>query len=128
MAEAAFFDGDHDALRIHRAVQRALADLDDVETRVSKSQIGFYRSHPFAAVWKPGQYLEGRRPPLVLTVFLRRRDASKRWKEVIEARPGRFTHHLELAEPSEVDGEVRGWLAEAWRDAGPDGPAQAVAG
>ncbi|MGV8841375.1 MAG: hypothetical protein ACWA6X_13875 [Bauldia sp.] len=41
MTEADVFDDDHDALRIHRAVQRALGDLEGIETRVKKSQIGF---------------------------------------------------------------------------------------
>lgn len=127
MNAADYFAGNEDGLRIFQAIQRAMADLGEVEMRLSKSQIGFRRAHPFAAVWTPGQYLSGERPPLVLTVFLRRRDRSGRWKEVVEPRPGRFTHHLELAAPSDVDGDVRTWLAEAWREAGP-GPAQAVAG
>jgi hypothetical protein len=54
---------------------------------------------------------------LVLSVFLRRRHGSPRWKEVVEPKPGRFTHHVELGAAKEVDNEVRGWLSEAWRDA-----------
>ncbi|MCW5714613.1 MAG: hypothetical protein KIT43_08895 [Bauldia sp.] len=118
MTDPDYFDGNEAGRRIFRAVQRAMTGLEGVETRLSKSQTGFYRAHPFAAVWQPDQYLKGRRPPLVLTLFLRRRVASDRWKEVVEPSPGRFTHHLELRAPSDVDAEVRDWLAEAWREAG----------
>jgi hypothetical protein len=50
----------------------------------------------------------------VLTVGLRRRDGSPRWKQIVEPYPGRFTHHLELRSPGEVDAEVEAWLREAW--------------
>jgi hypothetical protein len=117
MSEREFFRGNAKARAVYRAVRRITEDLDDSELRVSKSQIGFYRKHPFASVWKPGQYLKGDRPPLVLTIFLRRRDTSDRWKEVVEPQPGRFTHHLELGAAADVDDEVRGWIIEAWREA-----------
>jgi hypothetical protein len=56
-------------------------------------------------------------PPLVLSVSLRRRDGSPRWKKVVEPRPGHFTHHLELRSPKELDDEVPSRLSEAWREA-----------
>lgn len=117
MSENEFFRGNAKAREVYCAIRRVTEDLDDVKTRVSKSQIGFYRNHPFASVWKPGQYLDGKRPPLVLTIFLRRRDTSGRWKEVVEPQPGRFTHHMELSAPADVDDEVRGLIVEAWREA-----------
>jgi hypothetical protein len=63
----------------------------------------------------PEMYLHRKAAPLVLTVSLRSRDSSPRWKEIVEVRPGRFTHHLELYAPEEVDDAVRGWLQEAWQ-------------
>lgn len=56
-------------------------------------------------------------PPLVLSVFLQRMDRSPRWKEVVEPKPGRFTHHLEINRATEVDHQVREWLREAWTSA-----------
>jgi hypothetical protein len=53
----------------------------------------------------------------VLSIFLRRRDGSPRWKKVGEPQPGRFTHHLELRSAKELDDEVRSHLSEAWREA-----------
>ena len=89
--------------------------LGDVEMRVTKSQVAFWRGHPFAWTWVPVQYpaREGF-ASLVLTVGLRRRDDSPRWKQVVEPRPGRFVHHLELFSAEQLDDEVAGWLREAW--------------
>lgn len=107
-----------ESLAVYDQVAKAVGNLRGVEIRTQKSQVGFYRDHPFAAVWRPGQHLSGERPPLVLSLFLRRRLRSKRWKEISEPRPGRFTHHLELNAPAEVDRQVRGWLKAAWDEAG----------
>ena len=60
----------------------------------------------------------GMAAPLVLTLALRRQDPSPRWKQIVEPYPGRFTHHLELFSPAEVDEEVENWLNEAWQLAG----------
>ncbi|MHB1017284.1 MAG: DUF5655 domain-containing protein [Coriobacteriia bacterium] len=109
------FFGDHDDSRLlFDAVRACVESIGDAELRVSKSQVGFYRRTGFASVWMPGQYLGKTGVPLVLTVALRRRDMSPRWKEVVEPAPGRFTHHLELRSPDQIDVEVRDWLAEAW--------------
>ncbi len=40
------------------------------------------------------------------------------WTQVVEPAPGRFTHHLELRSPADIDEEVRSWLEEAWTEAG----------
>jgi hypothetical protein len=85
--------------------------------RVSRSQTGFYRRRPFAATWVPAQYLQGDHAPLVLSVYLRRRDGSKRWKQVVEPAKGRFTHHIELHQVSDVDDFIVRRLAEAWAGA-----------
>ena len=68
-------------------------------------------------VWMPGQYLKGDTAPLVLTLFLPWRDSSPRWKEIVEPAPGRFTHHLELYSPEDIDNEVKAWLRQAWVNA-----------
>jgi len=88
------------------------------EMRVSKNQVAFRRRTVFAVVWMPGIYLDDQAAPVVLTLGLRRKDTSARWKQTVEPRPGRFTHHLELRAVSEVDAKVRDWLKEAWTAAG----------
>jgi hypothetical protein len=110
---------EHDeSRRLFDRVREAVASVGPAQVRVTKSQIAFRRRRGFASVWMPGQYLRATEVPLVLTVGLRRRDDSPRWKQVVEPAPGRFTHHLELRAESEVDDEVLGWLREAWETAG----------
>lgn len=110
-----FFDGQPIARQLFEAVRRAISAIGESELRVTKSQIAFRRRRAFAWVWMPGTYLRGDVAPLVLTVSLRHRDLSPRWKEIVEPAPGRFTHHLELYTVEQIDDEVRGWLSTAWR-------------
>lgn len=84
---------------------------------MTRSQLAFRRGCGFAFAWRPDQYLHGQHSPLVLSVALRRRDPSPRWKEVVEPSPGCFMHHLELRSPDDVDEQVRAWLREAWESA-----------
>ncbi len=109
-----FFNGQDLARQIFEAVRAAQERVGPAELRVSKSQVGFRRRRVFAMVWMPEMYLHRKAAPLVLTVSLHERDGSPRWKEIVEARPGYFTHHLELYGPEEVDEAVRGWLQAAW--------------
>jgi hypothetical protein len=85
--------------------------------QVTKSQVAFRRRKAFAWAWRPEQYLRRRAAPLVLSVALRRRDASARWKQIVEPARGRFMHHLELYTLADVDEAVRGWVSEAWEQA-----------
>ncbi len=108
-----FFQGRPKARALF-ALVRALTEADDgVSVRVTKSQIAFARRKAFAWVWTPDRYLRGKTAPLVLSVALPRRDSSSRWKEVVQPAPGRWMHHLELREPSDVDDQVRAWWHEA---------------
>lgn len=113
-----FFAGEDAPRRLFEALRQAVESVGAVELRVSKSQIAFQRRRAFAWVWMPGTYLRGQAAPLVLTLSLRQRDRSPRWKEIVEPYPGRFTHHLELYSVDDIDDEVRGWLREAWTAAG----------
>lgn len=118
MEIAEFFADSPEALAIYHALVAAVSDIGEAEIRVSKSQVGFYRKHPFAATWKPKQYLTGERPPLVLSVYLKRRDDAPRWNEIAEPAKGRFTHHVELGSCEDIDDFIRTRLEEAWRGAG----------
>jgi hypothetical protein len=112
-----FFAGWEESARIFETLRSAVGDLGPAELYVTKSQIAFRRRRAFAWAWIPGMYLRGKHAPLVLTLSLRRKDSSPRWKEIVEPAPGRFTHHLELRSESQIDGEVRRWLLEAWKAA-----------
>ena len=112
-----FFAGQEESRIIFEALRSKLDAVGKAELRVTKSQVAFRRRRAFAWAWMPGTYLRGRNAPLVLTISLRRKDPSTRWKEIVEPTPGRFTHHLELRSPTDIDDEVRSWLQEAFADA-----------
>jgi hypothetical protein len=109
-----FFAGQPLSRRLFDAVLRAMDPIGPVTLRVTKSQVAFRRRRAFAWAWMPRQYLRGDLAPLVLTFGLLRRDASPRWKEIVQPVKGRFTHHLELNTEGDIDAEVRSWLYEAW--------------
>jgi len=113
-----YFAGHGESRHLFDALHARIATLDLVEMKVTKSQVAFRRRKAFAWAWIPGKYLRGQTAPLVLSVALHRRDSSPRWKEIVEPRPGSFTHHLELYSDPEIDEQVQAWLLEAWQGAG----------
>jgi hypothetical protein len=112
-----FFSGRNESRHIFDTLRATIEAFGPVEVRVTKSQVAFRRRKAFAWAWVPDRYLRGGHAPLVLTLSFARRDSSPRWKQIVEPAPGRFTHHLELHAPSEIDDQVRGWLQEAWEAA-----------
>ena len=84
---AAFFAGYEAARPLFAALRVAIAALGPAEMRVGRSQIAFRRRVAFAWAWVPGRYLRGGHAPLVLSVALRRRDDSPRWKQIVEPAP-----------------------------------------
>lgn len=109
-----YFAGYDEAQLIFDTLRAAIEVIGPAELRVTKSQVAFRRRTAFAWAWIPGKYLHGQTAPLVLTLALRRRDTSSRWKEIVEPAPGRFTHHLELFTATGIDDLVLTWLHEAW--------------
>jgi hypothetical protein len=112
-----FFSGYEESRRIFDRLRAAIDALGPAEVRATKSQIAFRRSKAFAWAWVPARYLRGSHAPLVLTMSFRERDRSRRWKQIVEPAPGRFTDHLELYSTAEIDDEVLCWLQEAWEAA-----------
>jgi hypothetical protein len=109
------FFGEHaESKLIFDEVWRTASSLGPLELRVTKSQVALVRDKPFAWVWIPAMYLRRDSALLVLTFSFREPRPWSRWKEIYEAAPRRFTHHLELWSPEDVDEEVRAWLQEAW--------------
>ena len=112
-----YFRGKPESRKLFESVRSVLQAFDEVNMRVTKSQVAFYRRKAFAWAWMPGQYVRGRVSPLVLTLSLPFQDSSPRWKEIVEPRPGRFIHHLELYSPDNIDDQVREWVWIAWTNA-----------
>ena len=109
-----YFDGYGDSRDIFDCLRAIIEAMGPVEIRVMESQIAFYRNSAVALAWMPGKYRPGRGTSLVITLPLRRRDLSPRWKMVVPLTRDRFTHHLELCSENEIDDQVRQWLQEAW--------------
>jgi sulfite reductase beta subunit-like hemoprotein len=113
------FAGRDESRRIFDTLRAKIEAYGEVEIRVSKSQVALARRRNVAVAWTPGRYLEEKlSAPLVLTISLHRHDDSARWKEIVATGDGRYTHHLELRAPEEIDDDVLAWLAEAWGEAG----------
>lgn len=103
-----------DSRELFEELRRVILHLGPVTERHSKSQVAYRGRRTFALAWAPGQYLGERGAPLVLSVVLPERDTEPRWKEVVEPRPGVFMHHLELHATSDIDDQLKGWLAGAY--------------
>ena len=108
-----FFAGHPLGLAVCERLRAILGSLGDVDVRVTKSQVAFRRRRSFAYVWLPGRYLDHPGAEVVLSIALRRRIDSPRWKEVVEPRPGWWMHHLEVLDVEDIDAEVVAWLQEA---------------
>ena len=95
--------------------QSVLSQIEGVRIRVQKTQITFANKRNFAAV----SYLPVRkaaaRPPsyIVITFGLSRRIDSPRIAAAVEPYPCRWTHHVLIASPAEIDGELMAWVREA---------------
>ena len=112
-----FFQGFEGSRPVFNVLRHRIAELPRVSMAVTKSQIAFRRKRAFAWAWIPDRYLRGQNAPLVLSFAFRYRDASPRWKQIVEPSRGRFMHHVELNSPAELDQEVTQWLWEAWAEA-----------
>lgn len=111
-----FFDGHLDALPLYEAlVARIEAEIGEVRIKVQKSQISFYQKHLFACV----SFLRVRRKKdcpesyIVVTFGLSHRVMSPRIDVATEPYPNRWTHHLLISQPEEIDEELMAWLKEA---------------
>ena len=111
----AFLGTDPGRIALFEAVEEAIAALGPSEYRVSKSQIAWKNPLNFALLsipqrWYPGWH-EG---ALLLTFGLGRRVEGEEIFRAVEPYPGRWTHHVLLQGPEDLDQAVLDWLAEAY--------------
>lgn len=112
-----FFEDAAPAYALYQSAERMARRLGPMEVRVSKSQVAFRRRRGFAYLWRPGMYVRST-VPLVLSLPLPRNTASPRFKEIVQPSPGKWMHHLELRDSSQLDDEVFQWMREAYEAAG----------
>ena len=110
----AFLGGDPGKIAIFEAYEGAVLSCGESAMRVTKTQGSWGHPFLFAMLSHPRRAADRRAGALLATFGLHRRLDSPRILQAVEPYPGRWTHHLLLARPEEVDGEVAAWLAEAW--------------
>ena len=99
--------------RLFSAMESA---FPDAWVKVQKSQISFYCPKVFAAASIPVRRKKDWPDPCLLVTFgLEQRLLSPRVAVAVEPYPNRWTHHVVVSRPEEIDGELLDWLARAYR-------------
>lgn len=111
-----FFDEKPRELALYQHLETQMeALLPDASVKVQKSQISFYGRHLFAAASVPLRRRKAWQEHCLLVTFgLGHQLLSARVAAVSEPYPGRWTHHVVLSREEQVDGELLGWLREAY--------------
>ena len=112
-----FFDRHTAALPLYRAFEALLFDsFPVVNKRVQKTQITFSNRHVFACVSFARVKRKAELPAgyMVLTLGLPAPLDSGRVAVKTEPYPGRWTHHIVVSKPEELDEELLSWVREAY--------------
>ena len=117
-ADALFFFTDHlDALPLYERLEALiLGEIPDLKITVSKTQISFSNKRSFAFVsFNPCRRAK-ERPAVWMTVSfgLGYRKETERVDVATEPYPGRWTHHVTVGSPEEIDEELKGWIHTAY--------------
>lgn len=112
-----FFDGHPEALALYQVFERLLyRTFPAVNKRVQKTQITFSNRHVFACVSFARVKRKAELPEgyMVITLGLPGPLDSARVAVKTEPYPGRWTHHIVVSQPEELDGELLSWIREAY--------------
>ena len=112
-----FFFGDHrEALPLYEVLTEQMEGLGDLSIRVQKTQITFSNRRNFAFVsFLPARKAKDRpKTYITITFGLGRRVDSPRIDIATEPYPGRWTHHVLISSTEDIDGELMGWIREAY--------------
>lgn len=113
----ALFEGHEAALPLYELFERKLLSaFPQTSMRVFKTQIScskryVYACVSFAQVKRRAELPEGY---MVITLVLPYPLESLRVAVKTEARPGRWTTHIVLSRPGDLDEELFGWIAQAY--------------
>ena len=112
-----FFDEHPAALDLYRAFEELLYNaFSNVNKRVQKTQITFFNRHVFACVSFARVKRRAELPEgyMVITLGLPAPLESDRVAVRSEPYPGRWTHHIVVSRPEELDEELISWIGEAY--------------
>lgn len=108
-----FFNGRPELVPLYAAFDEALeARFGPLEPRVGKTQITYTNPKVFACVSLPRKKGE---KGILVSLGLGRRESSPRVTVAVEPYPGRWTNHIPVRTPEELDGELMGWVEEAYQ-------------
>ena len=112
-----FFDEHQDALDLYQDFEELLYGMFPyVNRRVQKTQITFVNRHVFACVSFARVKRKAELPEgyMVITLGLPAPLESERVAVKTEPCPGRWTHHIVISRPEELDEELVSWIGEAY--------------
>ena len=112
-----FFDRHLDVLPLYRAFEKLLFDsFPVVNKRVQKTQISFSNRHVFTCVSFARVKRKAELPKryMVITLGLPAPLDSERVAVKTEPYPGRWTHHIVVSSPEELDEELLSWMKTAY--------------
>lgn len=115
--ELLFFNEFPRLVPIYAALEEQLRGRwSGVRVKVSRTQISFYNRRMFAMASLPRWHSRGfpKGEYLLVSFGLGERSPSPRVSLATEPYPGRWTHHVLLKRPEDVDAQVMAWLAEAY--------------
>lgn len=112
-----YFDGRPVELSLYRQLFAAMdSAFPDASVKVQKSQISFYCPKLFAAASIPvHRKKDWPRECLLVTFGLERQLPSPRIAVAVEPYPNRWTHHVVVSRPEEIDEELLAWLTQAFQ-------------
>lgn len=117
MDEVFFFGGQPDALQLYELFrERVMTGAHDVQIRVQKTQISFSNRHVFTCVSRLPVRKKKDMPKvyIVITFGLSHPLNSPRIDAKTEPYPNRWTHHVVVSTPEEIDEELLSWVREAY--------------
>lgn len=112
---ACFFQDRPEEAALYAALYEAMdAAFPQAQVKVQKTQISFYQRHLFAAVSLPiRRRKDWPAHCIVLTLGLPALLDSPRIAMAVEPYPGRWTHHILINAPDQIDAQLLAWLQEA---------------
>lgn len=113
--ELLFFDSMPTMLPVYEALRHKLVNAyPDLGIRVTKTQISFKNRYIFAVV-SFQRVPDCPKEHLLVTFGLGYPKQNPRISVVTEASPHRWTHHVPVTRPEELNEELMGWIDEAYQ-------------
>lgn len=115
--ELLFFETTPQMLPLYEALREKLTSTHpEIIVKVCKTQISLRNRHVFATVSLPRRRVKGwPKAHLLLSIGLPCRKESPRIVATAEPYPNRWTNHVILTQPVEIDDTLMAWLEEAYQ-------------